>query len=188
MTKDFFRQEALKRRKALKPLERNQKSALILQELLSLNAFKNSSTIMTYLNFRDEVETTPIAEKTLQAGKRLIVPLCWQKDIIPCLITDLVNDVQVSKFGIREPLPDKINPVSPEEIDLVLVPGLAFDYQGNRIGFGAGYYDRFLPKLRPDAVIIGVAFSCQLFDNLPSEDHDFKIPLLVTEKGMIKII
>ncbi|NLL51499.1 MAG: 5-formyltetrahydrofolate cyclo-ligase [Peptococcaceae bacterium] len=185
LKKESFRQEALRRRKALSPLERRQKSALIFKELQSLRVFEPCQTIMTYLNFRDEVETTPIAEKILQDGKDLIIPFCQRREIVPCAITDLVKDVQVSNFGIREPLPDRLKPVSPEEIDLVLVPGLAFDYHGHRIGFGAGYYDRFLPRLRQDAVIIGIAFACQLFDNLPREDYDYKLPLLVTENGLI---
>ena len=185
MKKDFFRQEALERRQALSPSERKQKSARIFEELQSLGVFEPCQTIMTYLNFRDEVETTPIAEKILQDGKRLVIPFCQRREIVPCAITDLVKDVQLSKFGIREPLPDRLEPVSPEEIDLVLVPGLAFDYHGHRIGFGAGYYDRFLPRLRRDTVIIGIAFACQLFDNLPWEEYDYKLPLLVTENGVI---
>ena len=81
-------------------------------------------------------------------------------------------------------MPDRLNLFHPKK-STWFSSGLAFDYHGHRIGFGAGYYDRFLPRLRQDAVIIGIAFACQLFDNLPREDYDYKLPLLVTENGLI---
>jgi 5-formyltetrahydrofolate cyclo-ligase len=90
-------------------------------------------------------------------------------------------------MGIREPRPDNFRPVAAEEIDLVLVPGVAFDLEGNRVGYGAGYYDRFLPSLRKDALIVGIAFSCQLFDKFDREEHDVKMALLITEKGILNL-
>ncbi len=183
--KQKVRNLALEKRMELGAIQRSAKSAQILNKIISLPEFNNSSTIMVYLSYKDEVETIGIAAETLKAGKRLLIPYCQKKMIIACQITDIENDVLPGMFGIREPRLDKIRPVPPQEIDLVLVPGLAFDYHGNRIGFGGGYYDRFLPLLRDDAKILGISFFCQLVQEIKPEEHDCKMSLLVTENGVI---
>lgn len=181
------RKEMLARRKALSPAERHEKSAQILKEVLSLSEYQTSHTVMVYLDFRDEVETTELAEQILRDGKMLLIPFCKPEstELIPCDIFNLSSDLQPGMWGIREPHPEKVKPISPKEIDLVVVPGVAFDLQGNRIGFGKGYYDRFLPQLRQDAIAIGVAFSCQLLEEIPAESYDYKMSLLITENGVI---
>jgi 5-formyltetrahydrofolate cyclo-ligase len=183
--KTEIRKKALHNRKSLGKEERREKSAQILREILSLPVYCTSRTIMVYLDFRDEVETSEIAREILRTKKRLIIPYCHNQDIIACEISDLSQDVRPGMLGIREPRPEKLRTVSPREIDLALVPGVAFDYQGNRIGFGKGYYDRFLPKLREDTLTIGLAFCCQLVEKIEAEEHDYKMSLLITENGVI---
>lgn len=166
-------------------VERKQKNEAIARNILSLPVYQDSATIMMYLNYWDEVDTGGIAEDTLQAGKRLVIPLCKGDIIIPSEIKHLEEDVQIGMFGIREPRPTNSKTVQPKDIDIILVPGVAFDTQGNRIGFGKGFYDRFLPQLRDDVSIIGLAYSCQVVDKIDAEDHDFKMSLLVTENGVV---
>jgi 5-formyltetrahydrofolate cyclo-ligase len=90
-----------------------------------------------------------------------------------------LDELSPGTFGILEPAGEK--GISPEEIDLVVVPGVAFDKRGNRMGYGAGYYDSFLPKLRPEVKKVAVAFEIQVTDSLPAEEHDVKMDLIITE-------
>jgi 5-formyltetrahydrofolate cyclo-ligase len=185
LEKREIRKKALHSRKSLSQEQRRQKSARILKKILSLSVYCTSRTIMVYLDFQDEVETTEIAREILRTDKRLLIPYCHKQDIIACEISDLTQDVYPGMLGIREPHPERLRSVSPEEIDLALVPGVAFDYRGNRIGFGKGYYDRFLPKLREGTPVIGLAFACQLVEKIEAEEHDYKMSLLITENGVI---
>lgn len=181
-----IRRIALQARRALSEDERRIKSRRICETVLSLAEYRTAQAVMVYLDFRDEVETTELAGRILQAGKRLLIPLCKQArtSLIACEIFNLSDDLHSGLWGIREPHPEKIRPVSPKNIDLAIVPGASFDNQGNRIGFGKGYYDRFLPELRKGVPVIGLAFSCQLTDEIEAEDHDYKMSLLVTENGV----
>lgn len=140
---------------------------------------------MLYLEIRDEVETTSLARKTIGMGKRLVVPLCKENRIIPCEIASLEDDLAAGYMGIREPKETCARPVQPEEIEAVLVPGLVFDQEGRRIGYGGGYYDRFLPLLPAGTPIIGLAFECQVLGKISTEEHDQRMSLLVTENGVI---
>lgn len=183
--KDLLRKTIIKKRRSINEEERRRKNAAIERNILSLPVYKDSETIMMYMNYWDEVDTGGIAEDTLLDGKRLVIPLCKGEMIIPSEIKRLEEDVQIGMFGIREPRPGNFKPVPPKDIDIVLVPGVAFDAQGNRIGFGKGFYDRFLPQLRDNVTIIGLAYSCQIVDHIDAEEHDFTMSLLVTENGVI---
>lgn len=183
--KQQIRKNAAQCRKKLDEFQRREKSYRIQREILALPAYRDSRIVMVYLNFREEVETGWIVQEALDCGKKLAVPYCPGNDIIPCLINDIDHDIGQGKFGVPEPLQDRIKTVDPEEIDLVLVPGVAFDLKGNRLGYGKGYYDRFLPKVRKDAPVIGLAFACQLVESIEAEEQDFKMTLLVTENGII---
>lgn len=180
-----IREMALNLRLALGEAERARKSEQIKEEILALHELKIARTVMAYVNFREEVQTTGLLREMLQSGKRVLVPYCLNREMISCRIFNIDSDLRPGKFGIREPLPERLLIVPPAEIDLVLVPGVAFDYQGNRIGYGKGYYDRFLPQLRTQATVAGVAFCCQLFPEIEAEEHDYKMSLLISENSVI---
>ena len=176
---------ALTKRSALDESQRREKNKSILKNILALSEFEYASTIMAYLDFRGEVETRELAAEILNRGKRLVVPLCNNDNLIPCLINNLDQDIHAGTWGILEPRKDRLRPLPPLEIDLVMVPGLAFDYQGNRLGYGRGYYDRFLPQLKEGVLAAGLCFTCQLVDRIPTDEYDFKMDILITENGVI---
>lgn len=180
-----LRKRVLKIRKSLDESQRKEKNERIKDEILSLPVYLTSRTVMVYLDYRDEVETTELIREMLKAGKRIAIPYCKDDRMIPCEIFNVDQDVHPGMFGIREPSTDTLKPVSPEEIDLVLAPGVAFDKEGHRIGYGKGFYDRFLPLLREDVCIAGLAFFCQVVDGFETEKHDVKMSLLVTENGIL---
>jgi 5-formyltetrahydrofolate cyclo-ligase len=185
--KSRIRKKILQVRRSMDEAEKGRLDMKICRQILSLPVYRTAQTVMAYLNTWDEVQTAEIVRDILDSGKRLIVPYCdlERSEIIPCEIFDLTGDLQTGNFGIREPNPANLKPIAPGEIDLVLVPGIAFDHGGNRIGFGKGFYDRFLPKLKSGVCVAGLAYSCQVVEHIAAEKHDYKMSLLITENSII---
>lgn len=133
-----------------------------------------------------EFETAALAGHLLAMGKRLSLPLAGSLDPRAAWITDWTVDVVAGASLIREPR--KVLPeADPTELDVVIVPGLAFDLHGRRLGRGGGYYDRLLPRLRPQAVKIGVAWEVQIVDEVPTDAHDQRMDVVVTERRTISV-
>ncbi|MDO9230334.1 MAG: 5-formyltetrahydrofolate cyclo-ligase, partial [Syntrophales bacterium] len=122
------------------------KSGEIVRRLMELREIRESSTLMVYLSFGSEVVTDELIVWGWDAGKRIVVPLCRPEGrvLMPCLLGGF-DELETGHYGIREPKADRLIPVPREEIDAVLIPAVAFDRQGRRVGYGGGYYDRFLP-------------------------------------------
>ncbi|KAB2951854.1 5-formyltetrahydrofolate cyclo-ligase [Heliorestis acidaminivorans] len=181
-----LRASILQKRKQQTIEEQIYKSTIITEKLVQGRDFQEARTVMAYSSFRQEVMTKALLELAWQEGKRVLIPLCQPSDskIIPCQI-DSFDDLVEGTWGILEPSPEKLNPLSPAEIDLVLVPALAFDLQGHRLGYGAGYYDRFLPQLQEKAVKIGLAYELQIIEKLFPEDHDIPVDSIITESRWI---
>lgn len=185
-TKSTVREIALGLRSVLTREEREEKSQKIQSIVTGVVEFQKANTIMSFLNFRDEVDTTALAENILESGKRLILPRCAPQGVlIPAEINDLKEDIEPGKWGIREPKKESLVSVNPEEIDLIIIPGAAFDRQGNRLGYGGGYYDRFLNHLRPEVPKIALAFACQILPEIPLDPYDLSVDALVTEDGVL---
>jgi 5-formyltetrahydrofolate cyclo-ligase len=180
--KDEVRQACLCQRASLGEKERKRKSFIIQQRLMDLPEFHLAQTVMLFLNFRDEVETTVMAEATIAGKKKLVLPRCSPHGILlPIEVRDLIQDIEPGTYGIREPkLSLKV--VEPSEIDLIIVPGSGFDLQGNRLGYGGGYYDRFFMLLNPLTPRIALGFECQVIEQVPAEKHDAIMTMLITEK------
>lgn len=184
-SKQITRECVLNKRDSLDKQQRSYKGSLIVKNVLALPEYVSAQTIMIYLGFNSEVPTLDLAARILNSGKRLVVPLCHEDNIIPCIVTDLEQDISPGKWGIPEPRRDRICTLPPVEIDLVIVPGVAFDLQGNRLGYGKGYYDRFLPQLREGVLTVGLGFSCQIVEEMETDEYDYKITLLITENSVI---
>jgi len=166
---------------------RRKRSLSIKDQLFRLKVFKEARTIMFYLALKTEVQTRIMIEEALKLGKKIAVPACdiKAKKIKPCLLRNLENrHLKKGAYGISEPRPCAqgrgepfvSRPVDPARIDLFIVPGLAFDLSGNRLGRGLGYYDRFLKRLPESAHKIGLAFKFQVLKHLPfCLPHDIRM-------------
>ncbi len=182
-----IRKKILALRNGMASEEIGAKSDLIVRHLTALRDLREAATLMVFCGFGSEVRTEGLLTWGWAAGKRMIVPLCRPKsrELTPCLLESFA-ELEIGCYGIREPKRAMIRPVRAEEIDAVLVPAVAFDRRGHRVGYGGGYYDRFLPGV-PRAARIGAAFSCQIVDRVPADPHDLPVTRIVTEEGELPI-
>lgn len=157
------------------------KSGLIEQKLLNHTAFQKAKTIMFYASLPGEVDTLEMIRKAIELKKNICVPVVVknQKAMIPISIKKLA-DLKNGVYGIPQPNLDASLQVSLKDIDTVIVPGLAFDKLNNRLGRGAGYYDRFLSQRSANTTTIGLGFDFQLTDSLPVEEHDVPLSCVIT--------
>lgn len=165
-----------------------EKSALIIDKVKHLPEFQKADLVMFYLDFRKEVATGELIKYALDNGKRVVIPITDTKNIrlIPSELRDFPDDLTSGTWGILEPKPDRVRPVDAGEIDFVIVPGVSFDDKGNRLGYGGGFYDRFLRQLKPDASFAALAFEMQMKDDVCPEPHDYPVHYVVTEDRVIK--
>ncbi len=172
-------------RRAQDPSVSARLSLMIKQKLFSLEEFKLSRTVMAYVSIDDEVATDKIISCCLAGGKRVAVPsMRAGNEIVPSLISDPGKELVRGLFGIMEPASESIKPVSLDEIDIVIVPGAAFDAYGSRLGLGGGYYDRLLKDF-PHPAVIALAFSFQVLKSLPAQAHDIAVDKIITESSVI---
>lgn len=164
-------------------------SRAAIERLIRLDGYRNASTVLWYVDCRSELRTRWHLPDAIQTGKRIVVPYCTQQDGQPSLglwqLQDL-NELTVGKYRILEPPAERWNEsdrqVHPEEIDLAVVPGVAFSRSGARLGNGQGYYDRLLASVRDDCVLVGICYENQLFDDLIVEPRDIAMHFVVTEE------
>lgn len=181
-TKSDFRKIVMERRGQAAPSDIEKDSNLIFNKVAQSNEYIMSSAVYIYVDYKNEVKTINFMEKAWADGKRVAVPRVEGKKMEFYFI-DSMNDLQPGKKGILEP---KKNMELANAADaLVIMPGVAFDPQLHRIGYGGGYYDRFM-KENPWHYSIAVAFEFQMFDEVPFEQHDYKPVLLITEQKIYR--
>lgn len=160
-----------------------EKSDIIKEKLTNTEAYKKSDIIALYYSFPFEVNTLEIMKQALIEGKKVILPRVMDKETINfysiCSIDEVIDE---SKFGVIEPSPSEETFVEPRKVDLVVVPGVCFDENKNRLGFGKGYYDRYLSKAI-NAKKIGLAFQNQILidGEIPTNKYDVKVDMIITE-------
>ncbi len=179
--KSSLRRAVIQRRDSLPPQEIRRLSARAADRLFSLPEIRSAAVIMFFVTFGSEVDTVPMLRRALRAGKRTLAPRVdpARRELTPCQVVDLDRDLVVGSYGIREPAPHC--PVVPlDEIDAVLVPAAVWSEDGYRIGYGGGYYDRFLAQAAR-AVRIGLGFELQVAPEVPRGEHDLPVDILVTE-------
>lgn len=177
-TKSCLRQKLLKILRNQKEVERLKRSFDIHKKLFSLPEFIKAKIIFCYLSFDGEVETFRMIAKAITLGKKVAVPVIKRPDkmLRPSLIEDCEDGLEVGPYGIYQPKSSYIHNIPLNKIDLVVVPAVAFDLKGNRIGRGWGYYDRFLHALPRKIPSVGLAFDFQILDKIPSlESHDLPV-------------
>ncbi|MCM8789574.1 MAG: 5-formyltetrahydrofolate cyclo-ligase [Candidatus Omnitrophica bacterium] len=174
MTKQDIRSRILLKLRNQKEEKRNKKSNKIKIKLFRTKEFINAKTVMFYVAFDGEVNTEDMIHSALKLGKTIVVPVCERDKITirPCL---LKKNTKLKKglYGIWEPAVKRF--IRAKDIDLVVVPGVAFDKSGNRLGRGKGCYDRFLKLLPKSISSIGLGFDFQILPSLPATTHDVKV-------------
>lgn len=183
--KHELRREAHARRQQQE--DRDQLSRDIFRRLSALREYVDAATLMLYVSFHSEVDTRAFLSTVWFEGKRIVVPYCVG-DRLQLFRLNSMDELSPGTLGILEPRAelrsDADRQVPAAEIDMVVAPGLAFDRQCGRIGYGKGYYDRFLHEARPDAAVVGVAFQCQIFPEIPVTRHDVRMDKVITERAM----
>lgn len=180
--KKSLRQDMRSKLRVQSPEERKRKSRLIQERLFRLDAFRNARTVCFFVGLDEEVDTVPMIEKTLEMGKRVLVPRVHleKKELKFFELRDLHSELSLGTLGILEPNA-WAKAADPADAECVIVPGLAFDEKHRRLGRGAGFYDRFLARLGTKAAKIGLAFSFQVLPEIPLEDHDHPLDEVLTE-------
>ena len=181
-----LRRKILAARDGLPAEERRQKSRIITGHLLALPEFARARSVFAYVSFRSEVETLPLIMHCLHNSVTVSVPLTLPAAhrLLAYAITDPGRDLAPGYCGIPEPLPT-LPLVDPAAIEVVVVPGSVFDVHGGRLGYGGGYYDRFLQSAAPQALRIGLAYDLQVVEAVPLKSHDQQLDYLITETRTI---
>lgn len=164
--------------------EVREKSARIQKRLFGFEKYTNAKTVMLYISAFKEPSTLEIIKNALNCGKRVVVPVSDTdaEEIIPSYLDD-INDLRKGAYGIPEP--KTIKPASAADIDFILIPGLAFDAKGNRLGFGKGYYDKLLRETAAEKTALCYEF--QLFDKIPADRHDVPMNTIITEENIYAV-
>ena len=180
--KKEIRAEVKKRRREADEETLHEKSLQILERFRQLSAYKDASLLLAYVDAKREVESRLLMRCAWDDGKKVAVPRVDGDGIMHFYYLRSLKDLEPGAFGIMEPRAD-CRICEPEE-GLLLMPGVAFDEQGHRVGYGGGYYDRYLEK-HPHLIHIALAFEFQIFPEVPSEKHDICPDLIVTENRIL---
>ena len=171
MDKKELRRSIRERKRAMTEAEIESRSQKLGELFIASQAYRDAKTIYGYLPYNQEVRTVPMLEQALRDGKTVAVPKCYGDEMKFIVMTDL-SQVEKGYAGIPEPIAD--GPVADDETALVLMPGLAFDPQGHRIGYGGGFYDKFLSR-EPEHPTLALCYAFQLLPHLETEEHDIPV-------------
>lgn len=161
-------------------------SGFVRNELRTSEIFQRAECVSSYISIRSEVGNHGGILRAIEAGKITCVPKVFGKELRLFRIRNMAEDLAPGTFGVLEPLPH-CEEIPVEVPTLHIIPGIVFDLHGNRIGYGKGYYDRFLRRVPPSAITVGLAFDCQVVDSVPAEPTDVPLKYLITpERGWIQ--
>ena len=177
MTKDDIRKQIAEQKNTLGFQTLEKRSASVIEKLQTLELFKNAKTVGAYMPLPHEIDITLLFQRLETTW---FIP-AFDEALGSYRLAELTEEFKTGKFGISEPASPEF---APEELDLIIVPGAAFDHAGHRIGRGGGFYDRLLPQY--NAVKVGACFDFQCLEDVPSDPYDINIDLLVTESQILK--
>jgi len=184
--KQRIRREMLEQRNDLSAFEVLKRSNQVLDRLYGMSVFRNATVVLSYTSFGTEVNTHGCIRMLLaDDAKQVLVPVVGSRDERTLVLSELHawNELSTGAYGILEPREEHVRRRSPGDVDLALIPGLAFDRRGTRIGYGGGYYDVLLQHLEGSTVALAYAF--QVVETLPEEQHDVRVDAVVTENGVV---
>ncbi len=182
-TKRALRRDVIARRDALSERDRAAASLAIADRVAALPEAREARSAMAFWSFGSEVDTAPLIEHWVAGGKTVALPRIEGSDVEPVAFVPGDPTTETS-FGAMEPAEGRL--LDPSELDLVIVPGVAFDRSGNRVGYGAGYYDRFLRRTRPGVPAVAIAFAAQVVPEVPTGGTDRRVDAIVTEAEVIR--
>ncbi len=181
--KEKLRKQIKEKRTEITKEENRKKSKKIKERLLGLKEYRDAKIVLFYVSYDGEVFTHDMIKEALD-DKKVVVPISNKKNCSLSLsMLENWEDLEEGSYGILEPRKDCIKEISIDEIDLIIVPGVAFDLNGNRLGHGKGYYDRLLEKTK--AISIGLAFEFQIVKDIPTDGNDVPVDIIVTEERII---
>ena len=185
--KKQMREAILAVRDAMPPAARRAASRVIIEKVCALPAYQVARTVLAYIGFGSEIDTQALIERIIADAKIAVVPRVDRatQALILHSVKSL-SELVTSKWGIREP-PAEAPVISASGIEFILMPGVAFDRSGNRLGYGRGYYDTWLLSVDPALARVAGAFSCQIVVKVPVAPHDQKIDTIITENEIINI-
>ena len=181
-----LRKKILAQRQSLPQKEVEARSRQICESLAKSTYFKKAQNILFYSAIHNEVDLHNLAALALKEHKKVFFPRVEGKDLMIYAVQNLNSDLESGYFKIKEPKTNKDNKSTPEKLDLILVPGVAFDLSGSRLGYGFGYYDRFLnTNINKSCLKMGIGYELQIIPSLPQETHDTCLDLITTEDRII---
>ncbi len=184
--KQSVREEAIGRRDALSDDRRERLSRAVCERAWLLPELAEARVLLLFASFRSELDTAPLIDWALSRGQVVALPrVLGPRAMAAFRILDARQDLVEGRWGIPEPR-DGLVEVAPAEIDTVVVPGVCFTEDGDRCGYGGGFYDTFLPQTRPQTSWVALAFEVQLVDDLPAEPHDLPVDVVVTEQRVLR--
>ncbi len=185
INKKQLRKEILAKRRCFGAENIAAESAQITEHLCAWPQYQAAKTIMLFMSMPDEPQLKAVIEHALANGKTVCIPHTREDyGLMDAAVIRSFDDLVVGQFDILVPDPAKLNILEPEALDLIVVPGVAFERCGKRCGMGAGYYDRFLTKAQ-NALLIGVSLSCQIVPEVPCDEYDHLVEYIVTPCGII---
>jgi 5-formyltetrahydrofolate cyclo-ligase len=162
-------------------------SQIICRKFAGLAEYAAARSVMVYIDVRTEVRTRHYLPTLLASGKRIVVPYCVA-DSLDLFLLENIDELAIGMYKILEPKPElrdlRGKRVDVQEVDLIMVPGVAFDERGARMGHGFGYYDKLLEHARADAPLVALAFECQIFPEIPTQPHDIFMGKIITEQAV----
>ncbi|WP_179194782.1 5-formyltetrahydrofolate cyclo-ligase [Bacillus sp. EAC] len=185
MEKKHIRTSMIKNIKELSKLDRDKRSKQIIDQLMEIDVWKNADIVATTMPMEHEINTNYLIQSCWMQNKTVVVPKCNHKTReMQFFKIKSFSDLQVGYFGIQEPIEDSCEKISKENIDLIVVPGVAYTIKGDRLGYGGGFYDRYLENYNGD--LVSLAYEIQIIETIPTEKHDCSIPIIITETSTIK--
>ncbi|HKH10073.1 MAG TPA: 5-formyltetrahydrofolate cyclo-ligase [Rubrobacter sp.] len=181
--KAALRETILRRRGALPESERASLGGRIIGDVLDLRSYERSNVVLAYASFGTEIPTDRFLRRVLEDGKTLLLPRVGHDGLDLHEVRDPAGDLAPGTWGIREPKPDLCPLADTHSVDFALIPGVAFDRRGRRLGYGGGYYDRLLAgALSNGTPLVSGAFEVQMVDEVPVGPHDASVDVVVTEE------
>lgn len=175
MNKKELRAKIRERKRSMTDAEIDERSAKLGELFLASEAYRNAKTIYGYMPYNQEVRTVPMMEQALKDGKRVAVPKCYGEEMRFIYLDDM-SRVEKGYAGIPEPIED--GPIADDPTALVLMPGMAFDPQGHRIGYGGGFYDKFLAA-EPNHPTLALCYEFQMLPHLETEEFDIPVDVVL---------